>query len=309
MRRRAIGFAAVAASGAVLVAGASAAQAQIPATVGDGIKTGQMGVQLFNYGGWLNNAGEQGPAPPALFQNLTQSCLGGPGSHQRRHADDAGLPPRASQGAVRVPEGSKGVTNVELFGHSGFPASNDIPGLTAYRALLDEFGLHAGGWHGSNERGGVGHARHRGQDPRCRLHRLWWRPPTPRASALYDAVLRSAEALNRLGKRAVEAGVGPAYIHNHTEEFDRDYVDDGVLKDTYDILMERTDPRDVRRRARCLLVVGRVQRRDRHRSRAAFINKWGSSDPDAARQGRHQHRGPAHADQQPLRRPGDDRHR
>jgi hypothetical protein len=63
--------------------------------------------------------------------------------------------------------------------------------------------------------------------------------------ATYDAVLRSAEALNRMGKKSVEAGVGPAYIHNHTEEFDRKYVDNGVLKTAYDILMERTDPRYV----------------------------------------------------------------
>ena len=48
-----------------------------------------------------------------------------------------------------------------------------------------------------------------------------------------------------MGKIAVDAGVGPTYIHNHTEEFDRKYVDDGILKTTYDILMERTDARYV----------------------------------------------------------------
>ena len=48
-----------------------------------------------------------------------------------------------------------------------------------------------------------------------------------------------------MGKKAVEAGVGPVYIHNHTGEFDTKYVDNGVLKYAYDILMERTDPRYV----------------------------------------------------------------
>ena len=57
LRRRAIGCAAAAATGAVLLAVGTAAQADVgpnQATfrdrVGDGIKTGQMGVQLFNYG-------------------------------------------------------------------------------------------------------------------------------------------------------------------------------------------------------------------------------------------------------------------
>ena len=58
-------------------------------------------------------------------------------------------------------------------------------------------------------------------------------------------VLQSAAALNRLGKYSVENGVGPAYIHNHTGEFDAKYVDNGVLKTAFDILMERTDPRFV----------------------------------------------------------------
>ena len=71
LRRRAIGCAAGAAAGAVLMVTAGAAQAQRPASTGDGIPTGQMGVQLFNYGGWLNNAGGQGAAPPAEFTAVT----------------------------------------------------------------------------------------------------------------------------------------------------------------------------------------------------------------------------------------------
>ena len=150
LRRRAIGCAAAAASGAVLLVGTAQAQTP-PASVGNGIPTGQMSVQMFNYGGWLNNAGGQGAAPPAQFQNLTQSCLVDldplPGN-----ANDTRQTPACRLERLRALFEflrAKGVTSIELFGHAGFPASTDIPGLQAYRALLDEYGLHAGGWHGS----------------------------------------------------------------------------------------------------------------------------------------------------------------
>ena len=116
-------------------------------------------------------------------------------------------------------------------------------GLKAYRALMDQYGLHAGGWHRNlNEAewdqrivaGKILGADYMGSGG-----------VAPSGINTYDAVLRSAQELNRMGKKAVEAGVGPAYIHNHTGEFDRMYVDDGELKYAYDILMERTDPRYV----------------------------------------------------------------
>ncbi len=61
----------------------------------------------------------------------------------------------------------------------------------------------------------------------------------------YDNTLRTAETLNALGKVSVEGGVGPVYIHNHTGEFDAKYVDNGVLKSAWQILMDRTDARYV----------------------------------------------------------------
>ena len=63
--------------------------------------------------------------------------------------------------------------------------------------------------------------------------------------ATYAATLASAQALNRMGKKAVEAGVGPTYIHNHTDEFDRKYVENGVTKTAYEVIMDNTDPRYV----------------------------------------------------------------
>jgi hypothetical protein len=38
--------------------------------------------------------------------------------------------------------------------------------------------------------------------------------------------LANAQQMNRVGKRSVEAGVGPAYFHNHASAFN----DAGVLK-------------------------------------------------------------------------------
>ena len=43
----------------------------------------------------------------------------------------------------------------------------------------------------------------------------------------------------------MEAGLGPAYFHNHQQEFNARFVDNGVLKSGWEFIMERTDPRYV----------------------------------------------------------------
>ena len=55
--------------------------------------------------------------------------------------------------------------------------------------------------------------------------------------------LATAQQLNKLGKRSVEAGLGPAYFHNHNSEFSTRFTDNGVLKSAWEIVMDRTDPR------------------------------------------------------------------
>ena len=238
LRRRAIGCAAAAATGAVLLGTATAAPAQVPASVGNGIPTGQMSVQLFNYGGFISNGGNGGPASPITVAR--PECVQG---GAEATTDDCRWYRLELLFAFLQ---SKGVTSVELFGHAAFPSNDEVGGpfgLVSYRALLDRYGLHAGGWHGSmneaNWDARVAAAKILGADY------IGSGGVADPGINSYDAVLRSAQALNRLGKKSVEAGVGPAYIHNHTGEFDRQYVDDGVLKYTYDILMERTDPRYV----------------------------------------------------------------
>jgi sugar phosphate isomerase/epimerase len=230
-RRRALACAATAATAATLLAGASAAQAQRPASLGDGIKTGQLSVQLFNYGSYISSGGNTGTANP--ITGVSAACA------------TATTPECRAERLERLFAflQSKGVTSVELFGHAGFPASTDIPGLQAYRALLDKYGLHAGGWHGSMNEAAW--------DTRVNAAKILGADYIGSGGVAdpginsYAAVLASAQALNRLGKKSVEAGVGPAYIHNHDQEFLRQYVDNGVLKTAFDIIMDNTDPRYV----------------------------------------------------------------
>lgn len=232
LSRRARACAATTAAGIAALAGASAAQAQeIPASVGDGIKTGQMSVQMFNYGTYISRGGNTGAANP--ITGVSEACL------------TAETPACQAERLERLFAflQSKGVTSIELFGHAGFPADSDTAGLQAYRALLDKYGLHAAGWHTSKNEATwdakLNSARILGADY------IGSGGVADPGIATYNATIASAQALNRLGKRAVEAGVGPTYIHNHTEEFDRKFIDNGVEKTAFEVIMDNTDPRYV----------------------------------------------------------------
>lgn len=252
LRRRATVLAAAAAAGAVLVAtGAAQAdvgpnQATFRDRIGDGIKTGQMGVQLFNYGGFISNGSGQtsnnnSTTPPTPMPSPV--VIGRPecqqGGAQATSSDCRWYRLEILFEFLRA----RGVTNVELFGHQNFPAANDIAGLTRYRALLDAYGLHAGGWHGdmseANWDSRVAAAKILGAD-----YIGSGGFPNPGINS-YQDTLATAQALNRLGKRSVEAGLGPVYFHNHQTEFTNQYYDSGVLKPAIDIIMERTDARYV----------------------------------------------------------------
>jgi sugar phosphate isomerase/epimerase len=243
--RRARTCAVAAVTTATVLATAGAAHAQRPASVGDGVPTGQGSVQLFNYGGWLNNAGGQGATPPAEFNAVTQSCLVDtnpePGNANDSRTTSACRSERLE--ALFKFLQRKGVTSVELFGHSNFPQATDIPGLTAYRALLDKYGLHAAGWHGSMDEAQI--------DARINAAKILGADYIGSGNVAapgintYEATLASAAALNRIGKKAVEAGVGRAYFHNHEQEFDRKYFHEGELRTVFDIVLMETDPRYV----------------------------------------------------------------
>jgi sugar phosphate isomerase/epimerase len=285
--RRTRACAVVAATGVAVLAGAGAAQAQRPASVGDGVPTGQGSVQLFNYGGYISTGANTGAANPIPAADVKPAADGTQCLTSQPNAGQGGTPPADPPDRLldcrwnRLDAlfkflASKGVDSVELFGHAGLPSNDTIEGdhgWKAYRALLDKHGLHAAAWHGSMNEGQW--------DARVKAAKIVGMDYIGSGGvadpgiATYDATLRSAEALNRMGKKAVEAGVGPVYIHNHTGEFDAKYVDNGQLKYAYDILMERTDPRYVTAELDVFWssdafndVTGQAS--------ADFINKWAS---------------------------------
>ncbi|MCM3661085.1 TIM barrel protein [Georgenia satyanarayanai] len=68
--------------------------------------------------------------------------------------------------------------------------------------------------------------------------------PQPGISS-YGRVLRTAEAMDRLGQRSVEAGIGKLFGHNHATEFTTVYNHGGKEMSAWEILVEETDPRYV----------------------------------------------------------------
>ncbi|MGC5627253.1 sugar phosphate isomerase/epimerase family protein [Georgenia sp. Z1344] len=58
----------------------------------------------------------------------------------------------------------------------------------------------------------------------------------------YEDTIATAEAMNRLGQRSVDAGVGKFFGHNHDGEFTTVYEHDGVEMSAWEILVAETDP-------------------------------------------------------------------
>jgi sugar phosphate isomerase/epimerase len=215
---------ALATAGVVLTCAASA-QAQRPPSLGEGAPSGQSGIQLYNFSGYLNNgAGELNPPAPTTTQGRLERVF------QFLQA--------------------KGIKKVELYGYPGhpFPGTNpatplNIAGLQALRALGDQYGLRFVGRHGNlteaNWDKQIEASKILGQD---HIGEAGF-PGSPGSYNTYAAALNLAQLLNRLGKRSVEAGLGPAYFHNHQQEFGPRYMDNGVLKSAWEVVMDHTDPR------------------------------------------------------------------
>ena len=189
MRRgsaRTLACAAAAVAG-LAIFGAGAAQAQRPEKLGNGVKTGQLGVQMFNYGGYISSGGNTGAANP--ITGVSAACATSTTTECRLER---------LENLFKFLQ-SEGVTSIELFGHAGFPASTDTAGLQAYRALMDKYGLHAGGWHGSTNEAQwdarVAAAKILGADY------IGSGGVADPGIATYAATLASAQALNRMGKK------------------------------------------------------------------------------------------------------------
>jgi sugar phosphate isomerase/epimerase len=216
--------AAVAAAGALLSC-ASAAQAQRPPSLGAGAPSGQMGVQLYDWSQYISSgAGELNPPAPTTTDGRVE---------------------RVFQYLQ-----SRNVKLVELYGYSNiFPGTNpatpnNTAALTALRALGDQYGLRFVSRHGNlneaNWDNDIAASKILGQEYIGAADL----PSDYRNS--YAAALDVAQRLNRLGKRSVEAGLGPVYWHNHAAEFTTKFVDNGVLKSAEEIILDRTDPRYVK---------------------------------------------------------------
>ncbi|MEE6289332.1 TIM barrel protein [Georgenia sp. MJ173] len=65
--------------------------------------------------------------------------------------------------------------------------------------------------------------------------------PDPGIST-YGRTLETAQAMNRLGERSVEAGVGKLFGHNHDREFTTVYNHGGEEMSAWEILVQETDP-------------------------------------------------------------------
>ncbi len=231
--------AAIAATAGVMLSCAATAQAQRPPHMGAGSPWGQTGIQLYDFNNYLSSgAGEiTCPAPPAP---PTANCVGPP------------APTTNQTRLVRVFSWlqSKGVKNVELYGYPGnpFPGTNpatpvNTAGLETLRDLGKQYGLRFPGRHGNlteaNWDNQIVASKIVGQD-----HIGEAGLPSPGFNT-YANTLATAQVMNRLGKRSVEAGLGPAYFHNHQNEFNTRWMDNGVLKSAWEIIMDRTDPRYV----------------------------------------------------------------
>jgi sugar phosphate isomerase/epimerase len=239
------GFGKVRVGAAMVAAGAilsctGTAQAQRPADLGAGAPTGQMGVQLYDWSQYISSgAGEitcpASPAPP------TTDCV---------------APPAPSTTATRLDRTfaylqSKNVRNVELYGYPSapFPGSNpatplNTAGLQALRLQGDSYGLRFVSRHGTLAEGNWGQeieaARILGQEV------VGAADPLNAGSTSLQQNLINAQQMDRIGKRSVEAGVGPAYFHNHASSFTAKVNDGGVMKTQWQFLMDHTDARYVR---------------------------------------------------------------
>jgi sugar phosphate isomerase/epimerase len=243
--RRARACAAVAVTGVAVLASAGSVYASPEDHSADGAPTGQGSVQLFNYGGFIQNGGGVTGGSPGGTKTLADLGITiAPDSTNNNSSCATAATSECQWNRLDALFGylsSKGVTNVELFQHANFPANNNAAGLARYRAILDKNNEHCAGWHGdmteSQWVARVAAAKVLGCDS---LGSGGF--PNPGIGS-YDNTLRTVEALNRLGKLAIEGGVGPTYFHNHQGEFRSRYVDNGVRKTAWQIVMERLDPR------------------------------------------------------------------
>ncbi|RKQ93231.1 sugar phosphate isomerase/epimerase [Solirubrobacter pauli] len=217
-----------------------AADAQRASSMGEGAPVGQSGIQLYNFRDYLSSGSGEivCPASPAPATPYCTPTLPANNVLARMERLFAFLK-------------ANDIKNVELYGYPGNPFPSDsspqgnLQGTMDLRALGDKYGIRFPGRHGSlNESrwdAEIAHAKILGQD-----HIGEGSSGGAGGLGSYTQTLATATQLNKLGKRSVEAGLGPAYFHNHAGEFSTRFIDaqgDGTNKSAWEIVMERTDPR------------------------------------------------------------------
>src|SRR3954469_21652537 len=231
-RKVRVAIAAALTTGAMF-ATAGAAHAQRPASMGEGAPVGQSGIQLYNFRDYLSSGSGEilCPASPAPATPYCTPTLPANNVNARLERLFAFLP-------------AQGIKNVELYGYPGNPIPGNRQGILDLRALGDKYGLRFPARHGSLSESSwdaeIAASKLLGQE-------MVGEGGTGGAGSLdtLAQTLATAQQLNKLGKRSVEAGVGPAYFHNHNSEFSTRFTDDGVLKSAWESVMDHTDPRYV----------------------------------------------------------------
>jgi sugar phosphate isomerase/epimerase len=229
--------AAMVAAGAILSCAATA-QAQRPTDLGAGAPSGQMGVQLYDWSQYLQD-GRGEITCPAAPAPQTPNCV---------------MPPAPTTSASRLERvfkylQSRNIQNVELYGFPGNPVPTNASTplktteLQALRTLGDSFGLRFTSRHGS-----LGEANWDQEIAASKIlgQEMVGAADPPSTAANLQTQITNAQLLNRLGKRSVEAGVGPAYFHQHAASFTNKVLDNGVMKPIWQVLIERTDARYVK---------------------------------------------------------------
>ena len=191
--------------------------------LGAGAPAGQSGIQLYNFSGYLfKRRGCRPPVPlPRPSRRRTAS------RRPRRRP----LPARLERLFAYLQ--ANGIKHVEAYyGYPGnpFPGTNgpatpvNVAGLQALRALGDKYGLRFPGRHGN--------LTEANWDDRIRASKILGQvvvgesglPSGTTGSDSSPAPAEHGQRINRLGKRSVEADLGPAYFHNHHHEFSRRYA-------------------------------------------------------------------------------------
>ena len=231
--------AAVAASGAIL-SFAATAQAQRPADLGIGAPSGAMGVQLFNWSQYLGNgAGEivcDATSPPTSPSPSRPRRPRRPDVSRASSRTCSRVGSRTSScTAIRAIRSLAGTTRRAHPGHAGPEDARRW-----LRSPLPQPSRQP-------ERGDLGQRDHRGEDLGQDKDRRRRSRRTPVHATDPATHITNAQRLNRLGKRSVEAGVGPAYFHNHASSFSRPPSwTTASSSPMWQVLMERTEPRWVK---------------------------------------------------------------